>query len=148
MEPNGGRHDNALFDLEEVFEADDYLYFYSEMLTDERTDAEVAALVKFLELDQPLDILDLACGFGRHANRLAAQGHRLTGIDLMEGFINLARKDAAERGLQVNFQQGDMRQIQFENEFDRVMIVFTSCGVKFCASSTIKNTLLKLRPRI
>jgi 2-polyprenyl-3-methyl-5-hydroxy-6-metoxy-1,4-benzoquinol methylase len=95
-----------LFDLENVFDVDDYLYFYSEMLTDERTDAEVAALVKLLELDQPLDILDLACGFGRHANRLAAQGHRLTGIDLMEGFVDLARREAVERGLQVNYQQG------------------------------------------
>jgi len=137
-----------LFNLEQVFDVDDYLYFYSEMLTDERSEAEVAYLVKLLELNQPLDILDMACGFGRHANRLAALGHRLTGIDLMEGFINLAREDAAQRGLQVNFQQGDMRQIQFENEFDRVMILFTAFGYFDDEDNlwVLKNVRRALRP--
>ena len=117
-----------LFDLEQVFDVDDHLYFYRDMLTDERTDAEVASLVKLLELDAPMDILDLACGYGRHANRLAALGHRLTGVDLMEGFIELARKEAAEKSLLVLYQQGDMRRIAFREEFDRVMVLFTAFG--------------------
>ena len=48
------------------------MYFYGDMLTDERTEAEVGALVRMLELDTPKKILDLACGYGRHTNRLAA----------------------------------------------------------------------------
>ena len=68
------------FDLESVFEVDDYIYFYSEWLTDERSDHEVASLVKLLEMDRPMQVLDLACGFGRHANRLAALGHTVTGL--------------------------------------------------------------------
>jgi SAM-dependent methyltransferase len=117
-----------LFDLEQVFDVDDYLYFYSEMLTDERTEAEVANLVKLLELDHPMDILELACGFGRHANRLAALGHRLTGLDLMEGFLDMARQDAISRGVQVHYQQEDMRRIAYKNAFDRVMLLFTAFG--------------------
>lgn len=137
-----------LFNLEQVFEVDDYLYFYSEMLTDERSEAEVAYLVKLLELGQTLDILDLACGFGRHANRLAALGHRLTGIDLMEGFLALARKDAVDRGVQVRYQQGDMRQIKFKDEFDRVMILFTSFGYFEDDDNllVLKNVRSALRP--
>lgn len=137
-----------LFDLEQVFDVEDYLYFYSEMLTEERTEAEVANLVKLLVLDQPLDILDLACGFGRHANRLAALGHRLTGIDLMEGFLDLARQDAVDHGVQVRYQQGDMRQIKFENEFDRVMIIFTAFGYFVDEDNllVLKNVRRALRP--
>jgi len=59
------------------------MFVYRDDLTDERSDAEVAALVNLLELDSPMKILDLACGFGRHANRLAALGHSVTGVDLM-----------------------------------------------------------------
>ena len=117
-----------LFDLEQVFEEDDYLYFYSESLTDERTEAEVTDLVKLLELDQPMDILELACGFGRHANRLAVLGHRVTGIDLMAGFLDMARKDAEDRKVQVQYLQGDMRQVAYQNAFDRVMLLFTAFG--------------------
>ena len=116
------------FDLDAVFEVDDYIYFYSDSLTDERSDAEVAALVKLLELDSPMKILDLACGFGRHANRLAALGHSVTGVDFMPGFLEIARKNAAEMGVEVNYRQGDMRQIEFTEVFDRVVLLFTSFG--------------------
>jgi len=116
------------FDLDAVFEVGDYIYFYGDSLTDERSDAEVAALVKLLELDSPMKILDLACGFGRHANRLAALGHSVTGVDFMPGFLEIARKNAAEMGVEVNYRQGDMRQIEFMEEFDRVVLLFTSFG--------------------
>lgn len=116
------------FDVEAVFDVDDYLYFYSESLTDERTDVEVHALVRLLELDRPLQILDLACGYGRHANRLAALGHRMTGVDLTPGFLEIARREARKSNLDVDYQLGDMRSIAFEEQFDRVMLVFTSFG--------------------
>lgn len=118
----------AEFDLSAVFEVDDYLYFYSEALTDERTETEVSALVSMLELSQPMKILDLACGFGRHTNRLAALGHQMTGVDITPGFLEIARKDAAQKGVDVLYLQGDMRTLTFEREFDRVLLVFTAFG--------------------
>jgi SAM-dependent methyltransferase len=84
--------------------------------------------VERLELDSPLRILDLACGFGRHANRLAALGHTVTGVDLMPGFLEIARQQAAAMRVQVDYRQGDMRQLSFDAEFDRVMLLFTSFG--------------------
>lgn len=118
----------TLFDIQPVFEEDDYLYFYSDSLTDERTETEVAALVRYLKLEQPLRILDLACGFGRHTNRLAALGHQMTGVDIMEGFLELARRDAQKRAVTVDYRQGDMRAIEFEDEFDRIILAFTAFG--------------------
>lgn len=119
---------NDSFDLESVFEADDYLYFYSDSLTDERSEREVASLVQLLNLHPPMKILDLACGFGRHANRLAALGYSVTGIDQSAGFLNLARKHASEMGVDVNYLQADMRQIEFVEEFDVVIMMFTTFG--------------------
>jgi SAM-dependent methyltransferase len=119
---------NLKFDVETVFEVDDYLYFYSDSLTDERSDTEVASLVRLLELDAPLKILDLACGFGRHANRLAALGHSVTGIDYTAGFLEIAQAQAKKQGVRVNYHQADMRQINFVEEFDRVVMLFTTFG--------------------
>ena len=116
------------FDFTAVFNVDDYLYFYSEGLTEERTAAEVAALVNYLELTQPMQILDLACGFGRHANRLAALGHQLTGVDITPGFLEIARCSALQQGLEVAYLEGDMRCLDFVEAFDRVMILFTAFG--------------------
>ena len=116
------------FDCSAVFDVDDYLYFYSEALTDERTEKEVSALVRLLVLDQPKKILDLACGFGRHTNRLAKMGHKMTGVDITPGFLEIARQDAVRKGVNVHYQQDDMRSITFDNEFDCVMILFTAFG--------------------
>ena len=125
---NATKNELPEFDFEAVFEVEDYLYFYSEILSDEVADKQVAFLVRRLGLDEPADILDLACGFGRHANRLAALGHHVTGIDLTPGFLELARKDAEARGLQVDYQQGDMRQIDFDQSFDHILLLFTAFG--------------------
>ena len=118
----------STFDLSAVFEVDDYMYFYSDHLTGERSDAEVAGVVRLLEIGAPMRILDLACGFGRHANRLAALGLSVTGIDLTPGFLELARRDALQRGVQVEYRQGDMRELDFTEEFDRVVLLFTAFG--------------------
>lgn len=116
------------FDLDAVFEVDDYLFTYEDELTDERSDHEVARVVQLLELDFPMKILDLACGFGRHANRLAALGHSVTGVDYIPGFLELARAKAAEMGVTVDYFQGDMRRLSFVEEFDRVLLLFTAFG--------------------
>jgi SAM-dependent methyltransferase len=116
------------FDFDAVFDADDYMYFYRESLTDERTEAEVKSLVNLIKLDQPLKILDLACGFGRHANLLAALGHDMTGVDLNSDFLEIARKTAEAQELHANYVRGDMREITYREEFDRILLLFTAFG--------------------
>lgn len=116
------------FDYDAVFEVDDHMYFYSDSLTDERSDKEVAGLVQIARLDEPMRILDVPCGFGRHTNRLAELGHQLVGVDLYTGFLDLARRDVDTRGVCVDYRQADMRSLNFDAEFDRVLMLFTSFG--------------------
>jgi SAM-dependent methyltransferase len=115
------------FDREAAFD-EDYLYFYEELLTPERTAAEVELIWKLLELEPGLEVLDLACGHGRIANPLAERGVRVTGLDATPMFLELARADAAKRGVQVEYVEGDMRSIPWPGRFDRVLSWFTSFG--------------------
>src|SRR5262252_5968728 len=98
---------------------EDYLYFYEELLTPERTAAE---------LEPGVELLDLACGHGRIANPLAERGVRVTGLDATPLFLDVARADAAERGVEVEYVEGDMRSIPWVARFDRVLCWFTSFG--------------------
>ena len=43
----------------------------------------------------------------------------VTGVDTMPGFLALAGQQAAEMGVQVDYRQGDMRQVSFPDEFDK-----------------------------
>lgn len=104
------------------------MYFYQDGLTEERTQKEVDLLVRELKLGKPMTILDLACGHGRHANRLAALGHNVTGVDITKGFLKIAKRDAKAKGVRVKYIHHDMRKIKFKNEFDRVILMFTAFG--------------------
>lgn len=120
----------ALFDFEEVFAPDDYLYFYGWRVTDaERSDMEAETIRQLLELEPGMAVLDLACGHGRIANRLAAMGCRVTGLDATPGFLEIARRDAAERGIEPpEYVEGDMRHLPWTERFDRIVNWFTAFG--------------------
>lgn len=113
--------------FEGVFDAD-YLHFYLGLLNDERSDADAELIGRLLDLKPGLAVLDLACGHGRIANRLAASGCAVTGLDAVGAFLDLARSDAAERGLSVEYVRGDMRRLPWTERFDRVVSWFTAFG--------------------
>lgn len=83
------------------------LHFYAGALGDERSDADTELLRRLLELQPGMEVLDLACGHGRIANRLAARGCRVTGLDATPLFLDLACRDATDRGVAVEYVQGD-----------------------------------------
>lgn len=137
------------FDFKAVFEPNDYLYFYQDGLTSERTEREVNFIIKFLKLKKPMEILDLACGHGRHSNLLASCGYRITGIDITKGFLDIAKKDAKKKEVKVNYIKQDMRKISFKNKFDRVLLLFTAFGY-FDDKTNLKvlqNIARALRPK-
>lgn len=115
------------FDVEEVFD-DDYLYFYGPLLA-EVSDADADAIWRLLELEPGSEVLDLACGHGRIASRLARRGARVTGLDATPLFLEHARAQAAAAGLPIDYVQGDMRSLTWPDQsFDRVISWFTSFG--------------------
>jgi SAM-dependent methyltransferase len=61
-----------------------------------RLSGEIPLLEKWLRQGEARKVLDTACGSGRHAMALAERGFELTGTDLNEGFLRLARKGARD----------------------------------------------------
>lgn len=113
------------FDVERLFD-EDYLYFYG--FVDERADADVETLWKLLGLAPGMEVLDAPSGHGRISNRLAARGVGVTGIDITPLFLERARADAAERGVEVEYVHGDIRSLPWRDRFDVVLNWFTSFG--------------------
>jgi SAM-dependent methyltransferase len=114
-------------DRDEVFD-EDYLYFYETFLNDEVSDRQADLIWRLLELEPGAALLDLACGHGRIANRLAERGARVTGLDATPLFLERARADAAALGVDVDYVEGDMRELPWDSRFDRVLSWFTSFG--------------------
>lgn len=107
---------------------EDYLYFYEPWLDDELSDAQADRIWEILELAEGAEVLDVPCGHGRIANRLAAKGARVTGVDADALFLERAREDAAARGVDIEYVHGDMRELPWTDRFDAVVNWFTSFG--------------------
>jgi len=73
-------------------------------------------------------ILDLACGTGAHAVELASRGYSVVGYDLSLAMLARAADEAQERGQKLNFLQGDMREMAFDEMFDGVYCWSMSFG--------------------
>jgi 2-polyprenyl-3-methyl-5-hydroxy-6-metoxy-1,4-benzoquinol methylase len=114
------------FDTDGVFD-DDYLYFFAGRL-EERSDAETEMIWTLAGLEAGMEVLDLACGHGRIANRLAQRGCRVTGLDATTAFLRHARQDAQARGVTVEYVQGDMRELPWRRRFDRIINWYTAFG--------------------
>jgi SAM-dependent methyltransferase len=93
-----------LFDAAAMYD-DDYLYFFaaprgeSEFAgygpavpgADSSGEAVAELIWRLLDLRPDMSVLDLACGHGEMANRLAARGCRVTGLDSSAIFLDRAR---------------------------------------------------------
>jgi ubiquinone/menaquinone biosynthesis C-methylase UbiE len=95
----------------------------------ERTEKEVLGIIKLCNLNSGDTLMDCPSGYGRHSIALSQRGLKVTGIDINDEFLNLARHKA--NGLKltnVNFVKCDMREIDYANEFDVVINMFYSFG--------------------
>ena len=113
---------------EELFN-EDYDRVYFPTFTAERNTAEVDFIEAVLQIPKEGQVLDLACGHGRHSLELAKRGYSVLGMDLSPRFIEMAKQSAQENALSnLEFIVGDIRESYFVNRFDAAFSYFTSFG--------------------
>lgn len=106
----------------------EFIRLYSPFLPPARSRREVAGILSMLALPSGSRVLDLACGWGRHAIRLAGAGLAVTGLDFSETLLRSARQRAERAGVEVEWVRADMRDLAWESEFDAVLSLFSSLG--------------------
>jgi SAM-dependent methyltransferase len=79
--------------------------------------------------EKPGRILDLGCGPGLYASRLAQLGHSCLGIDFSPASIRYARQFAAQRQLACTYVEQDVRRAEFGEGFDLAMFIYGEFNV-------------------
>jgi SAM-dependent methyltransferase len=111
---------------EEVFD-EDFLRTLP-FMTPAQTAREVDFIREALSPPKGGEVLDVGCGYGRHALELAQQGLRLTGLDLSLPMLIRAADHAQRSGLAVNFVHADMREMTYNGQFDAAYCMLSSFG--------------------
>ncbi|MEP7049810.1 MAG: methyltransferase domain-containing protein [Pseudomonadota bacterium] len=97
-------------------------------VSDEQIRREVTFIEDSLGVAAGGVVLDLGCGAGHHAVEFASRGYGVVGYDLSLYQLALAADVAQERSQKINFLQGDMREMAFEEMFDGVFCWNTTFG--------------------
>lgn len=113
--------------FDDWFNSPEYLEVYKHR---NEIDAEkhVNFILSKIKLEPDSNILDMACGAGRHSILLAKKGFNVTGIDLSENLLSEAMNIASKEKLDIKFVKSDIRKFNTENKFNLILNLFTSFG--------------------
>lgn len=73
-------------------------------------------------------VLDLGCGTGNHALRLAAKGYEVVGVDCSLDMLRVAEQKARDKRVRLRLHQADIRCLNLEESFDAVLMMFAVLG--------------------
>jgi 2-polyprenyl-3-methyl-5-hydroxy-6-metoxy-1,4-benzoquinol methylase len=74
-------------------------------------------------------ILDLGCGPGLYAQGFAEKGYDVTGIDFSKRSIEYAKQKAVEKGLSIEYIYGNYLDMDYQEEFDLITLIYCDFGV-------------------
>ena len=101
-----------------------YAQYYDLLYQNKNYSEEVNYIEKLLVKNADtkiVKILDLGCGTGKHDFLLAEKGYKITGVDLSDEMIKIAK---SANKYNVKFILGDVRNINLNEKFDVVISLF------------------------
>ncbi|MBD3372415.1 MAG: methyltransferase domain-containing protein [Candidatus Coatesbacteria bacterium] len=119
----------------------------------ETIDAQVEWMHQRLLDGEPTRVLDLGCGPGLYAQRLALLGHTVRGIDFGPASIEYAEAQAKKTGVDCEYVLSDLRDADFGAGYGFVLLIYGELNVfrpvdlrrildKACAALAPGGTLL------
>lgn len=140
--------------MSDMFGAE-YAQQYDLLYRDKDYDAEVALLARlFAEaaVGPGSAVLDLGCGTGQHALRLARAGYRVTGVDRSAAMLRLARVKAEqqldETIPQPQFVHADLTTVRLGGEpFDAAIMMFNVLGYQV-TNQALREALRSVRAHL
>lgn len=105
---------------EELAQYYDQIYHWKDYPKEVR---KLKTLIKKYQRSSGKDLLDVACGTGRHLSYLQ-RDFDCMGVDSSEQMLAMARKNAPD----VQFLKGDILDFDVDRRFDVVMCLFSSIG--------------------
>jgi len=96
-------------------------------------DKTVSEVDRFMTMLKPRGderVLDLGCGTGRHSLELVRRGFSVVGVELLQANVKVAEEDAEAHGLSAEFVVADLRELDFEEEFD-IVVTFNDGGIGY-----------------
>jgi cyclopropane fatty-acyl-phospholipid synthase-like methyltransferase len=103
-----------------------YKEVWRTIIPDELTVKEVDFMLPYFNLVAGSKVLDLMCGYGRHAIALAKKGMAVVAVDNLGDYINEINETAEKESLPLKALKADVLQYKGENDFDLALCMGNS----------------------
>jgi 2-polyprenyl-3-methyl-5-hydroxy-6-metoxy-1,4-benzoquinol methylase len=103
-----------------------YKEIWKTIIPDELTVKEVDFIIPYFNLKEGSRVLDLMCGYGRHAIALAKKGMAVTAVDNLSDYINEISEVAEQEQLPLKVVKTDVLRYKTGEEFDLVLCMGNS----------------------
>ena len=125
-----------------------YKEIWRTVIPEELTTKEVDFMLNYFRLQPGDKLLDLMCGYGRHAIALARKGMIVTAIDNLGDYINEIKQVAEKESLSITAIQSDVTKFSVDVQFDLAMIMGNSLNFFNAADTTglLTNISTHLKP--
>lgn len=114
-----------------------YKDIWKALIPQKLTDAEVAYMIKCADLQPGSQVLDIMCGFGRHAIGLARNGCQVTAIDNLAFYIDELSAMAIEENLSIDCLQQHVFDFKSPHKFELAICMGNSLNF-FDRTDTLK----------
>lgn len=111
--------------------AESYDSWYQEKIGSFADKVETELAFRLFKPEKGMKVLDVGCGTGNFSIKLARLGCDVTGIDISERMLQLARRKSKQQGFNITFRNMDVCDLNFPDEsFDAV---FSMATIEFVA---------------
>ena len=112
------------------------------------TEAEVDFIQEIGELGNDSKVLDIMCGYGRHALELGRRGVNVTAVDNLQVYVDEIRSKAKEENLPVNALRADVLHFKPHDVYDAAVCMGNSFAFfdRHDATTILKNICAHLKP--
>ena len=116
----------------EWFEDENFWNNYSFVMFDSQVCSQSFGIseriIEIAGLKENAEVLDVCCGPGRISLELALQKMKVTGVDIMESYLEAARESAKDENVSIDYINHDMRTFESNKKFDCAVNVYNSFG--------------------
>jgi SAM-dependent methyltransferase len=103
----------------------EYISNYYDLIYQDKDYKKEVAFIEdiFKKFHKPEKILEIGCGTGNYTKILLDRGYNVTGVDISENMLNIAKQKCI-----CNFLRGDIRNIVIKEKFDTCLAMFAVMG--------------------
>ncbi len=123
-----------------------YKDIWRSIIPAELTPKEVDFMVQYFNLEPGNNVLDIMCGYGRHAIALAKKGLNVTAVDNLDEYTTEIEGIAKKEELSLNVIKADILEYKIEKKYDLALCMGNS--LNFFNATEVSGLLTNLNSHL